>query len=373
MSDFKVRVYRLTIEPHPNADTIELARIGEYKSIVRKGEYKTGDLAIYIPEGAVVSQWLLKDMGLEGKLAGSNHDRVKSIKLRGELSTGLVYPLKGKAAEMALEAGVDGCNLADIDYANILGIVKYEPPIPVHMAGEVYAFGPSIPHFDIENYKLYPDVLQDGEEVVISEKAHRTFCVIGLLPFSQRDEKHWKGRFVVGSKGLASKGLVFKNTENNSGNLYVNMVKELGLDDKMFEIFGAYCDSTNQPVWIRGEIFGQGVQDLKYGQMKPTFRIFNAEIGWKDNSSWLPYEETKRYASLLGVEMVPELYVGPWSKDLLKLTDGMETISGKSMHIREGIVIRPTNPRREKNLGNVILKSVSEAYLLRKGDTTELQ
>lgn len=46
MATFEAKVYRLTIEEHPNADALELAVVGDYRSIVRKGQFKTGDLGV---------------------------------------------------------------------------------------------------------------------------------------------------------------------------------------------------------------------------------------------------------------------------------------------------------------------------------------
>ncbi len=93
MATFECKVYKLTIEEHPNADVIELARVGDYYSVVRKGQFKTGDMGVYIPEGAIVPDWLLLRLGLEGKLAGKQRNRVKAIKLRGVLSQGLIFPV----------------------------------------------------------------------------------------------------------------------------------------------------------------------------------------------------------------------------------------------------------------------------------------
>jgi len=93
MATFEVKVYKLKIEEHPDADSLELAVVGDYRSIVRKGSFKTGDLGIYIPEGAVLPDWLIEKMGLTGMLAGKDKNRVKAIKLRGVLSQGLVLAL----------------------------------------------------------------------------------------------------------------------------------------------------------------------------------------------------------------------------------------------------------------------------------------
>lgn len=98
MSTFECPVVRVAIEPHPNADAIELARVGGYLAIVKKGQFKDGDLAVYIPEQAVLPEWLLKLLGFwddlngKGTLSGSAGSRVRAIKLRGVLSQGLLIP-----------------------------------------------------------------------------------------------------------------------------------------------------------------------------------------------------------------------------------------------------------------------------------------
>ena len=145
MSSFECKVYKLTIEEHPNADAIELARVGDYLSIVKKGEFKTGDLGVYIPEAAVCPEWLLKEIGLEGKLAGKAKNRVKAIKLRGILSQGLIYPVIGEssnfpdACTFAVKNETDTMGVGEgDDVTEFLGITKYEPVIPSSMSGEVF-------------------------------------------------------------------------------------------------------------------------------------------------------------------------------------------------------------------------------------------
>ena len=100
MSKFECPVVRIKIETHPNADAIEIARVGDYQSIVKKGQFQDGTLAIYIPEQSVVPESILREMGMwdefkgKGGLAGTLGNRVKAIKLRGIVSQGLIYPLK---------------------------------------------------------------------------------------------------------------------------------------------------------------------------------------------------------------------------------------------------------------------------------------
>lgn len=149
MAEFEAKVYKLEIEEHPNADVLELAKVGDYRSIVRKGDFKTGDLGVYIPEAAICPEWLIQQLGLEGRLAGKTKNRVKAVKLRGILSQGLIYPLihdidpEGNDLYSMLYSK-DGTMVYELnlevgqDVTELLGLKKYEPPIPVHMAGEVF-------------------------------------------------------------------------------------------------------------------------------------------------------------------------------------------------------------------------------------------
>lgn len=201
MSTFECKVYKLTISEHPNADAIELAQIGDYRSIVRKGDFKTGDLGVYIPTGAVLPEHVLQRMGMwddingKGKLAGKQGMRVKEIKLRGILSEGLIYPvdfrpdcncttndgttthevkdihcvtLKPGGAGMMVEEGAD--------VTNFLSITKYEPVIPTSMSGEVFdAFRMTL-KFDIENHRKYctSHAIGDVFEIVVNCDANNS-------------------------------------------------------------------------------------------------------------------------------------------------------------------------------------------------------
>lgn len=383
MATFKVKVYRLEIEEHPNADELELARIGDYRTVVQKGVYKTGDLGVYIPEAAVLPEWLIKEMGLEGRLAGKNQNRVKAIKLRGILSQGLVYPLikedfpNGEVYVLkSMEDGIGitytyGIKEGD-DVTEKLEIIKYEPPIPIHMQGEVFnAHGYTI-KFDIKNFKAYPNVLKEGEEVIITEKLHGSWCCYGFHP---EVDTH-----IITSNGLSDQGLALKINEVNKKNLYIRTLDTTaknkdGSGGNILDFaHGYFKHDKNQyglqmPFYILGEIYGSGVQKaFLYGEKIPQFRIFDVYIGEPGQGRYLNYEELFRFCSMAKHSMVPLLYEGPFSKEkMLELTEGKTVLADN--HIREGVVIKPKVERLDNELGRVILKSLSEAYLLRKGGT----
>jgi RNA ligase (TIGR02306 family) len=379
MSKFEAPVVRIrSIEPIPGADAIELAVVGDYRSVVRKGQMCEGQLAVYIPEASIIPPLLLRALGLEGKLAGSDKNRVKAIKLRGCLSQGIVFPVDsgtdcgGPFISIPTEDGV-GVMLGvqeGQDVAADLGITKWEPPIPVSMAGEVYYAGHRLTvAFDIENFKKYPDILVPGEEVIFTEKLHGTFCGVGIVPVSDADPNHFKERIVVFSKGLGSDGLCFKDNERNKDNIYVKTLRDSGVIDRLFANF----NTCNVPLFILGEVFGTNVQDLGYG-CQPSFRVFAAVDGYRGSQRYRDWAVVEEFANILCVDTVPLLYKGPFSRDVMEVyTSGKETVSGKMLHMREGIVITPTVERGDTTIGRVILKSVSEAYLTRKGNVTEFQ
>lgn len=364
MSTFAVTVERITITEHPNADALELANVGDYQAIVRKGQFQTGDLVAYIPEQALVPQKLLKEMGLEGRLAGKAKNRVKAIRLRGVLSQGLVYPAQPEWQEGA-------------DVTELLGITKWEPPVPAHLSGEVYSAGTDRTlKYDVENFKRYPHLLEEGEQVVFTEKLHGTWCMIGLVPERMQHPEY--GRLVVSSKGLAARGLAMKpDAEANKTNLYVRVARHLNMENRISFAFGHQLKDEDEPVpvFVLGEVFGAGVQDLSYGantnkDVDLGFRVFDVYVGIPGQGRYLDNKELDGACDRLGLDRVPVLYQGPFSKEIMmKYTDGYETVSGKEMHIREGIVVRPIRERRCDEIGRVQLKSVSGDYLTRKGGT----
>jgi RNA ligase (TIGR02306 family) len=357
MSTLRVTAEPLTVHTHPNADALELAQVGLYRAVIAKGHYVTGEFAVYIPEQAVLPEALIAELGLTGKLAGSAADRVKAIRLRGELSQGIVCrPAALQDVDLAQ------AHAEDTDFAELLGIVKWVPPIPVHMSGQVEPAAELLPWVDIENIKRYPLIFEPGEPVVATEKIHGTACLYTHAP---------EGEF-VSSKGFGAKGLGLVRDEKN---LYWRTVLAHRVPEAAAElgrILGA------KSVGVFGEVFGKGVQDLAYGAAgadeRPGYAVFDVAVTDHTGARrWLDQDELVELAGKLTVELplVPRLYAGPYDEAvLLGLAEGRETVSGRSVNIREGLVVRPAAERRSDYLGGrAIGKIVSEAYLTRKGGT----
>jgi RNA ligase (TIGR02306 family) len=355
MSTLRVTAETLTIHDHPNADALELAQVGLYRAVVAKGAYRSGEVALYIPEQSVLPAALIEELGLTGRLAGKARDRVKAVRLRGETSQGLVCRPAALAGTDLAAAAAEGA-----DFAELLGITKWVPPIPPRMSGDVEPAPDLLPWVDIENLHRYPQIFEPGEEVVLTEKLHGTACLVTYLA----DEE----RVFVSSKGFGAKGLALKEDPRN---LYWRAVSNHGVPAVAARIaakLGA------RRVGVFGEVYGAGVQDLAYGadgrSERLGFAAFDVSVEVDGLVRWLDAAE---FAELLAGELpvVPRLYEGPYDvTKVLELASGRETVSGQELHLREGVVIRPAVERHSLVTGGrAVAKAVSPAYLTRKGGT----
>ncbi|MBV1937712.1 RNA ligase (ATP) [Streptomyces sp. BV286] len=352
MSTLRVTAEVLTVHEHPNADALELAQVGLYRAVVAKGAYRTGESAVYIPEQSVLPEELIEELGLTGRLAGSRSDRVKAVRLRGELSQGIVCRPKALAGVDLARAAAEGT-----DFAERLGVTKWVPPIPPTMNGDVEAAPDLLPWVDIENIQRYPDIFTAGEDVVLTEKLHGSAC---LLTYFAGD-----GRVQVSSKGFGAKYLALKEDPRN---LYWRAVHGHAVAQaagRLAERLGA------RRVGIFGEVYGAGVQDLTYGAdgRRETlgYAVFDVSAEIDGEVRWLDAEEL-----LTGeLPLVPRLYEGPYDIGrVLEFASGRETVSGQGLHLREGVVIRSATERYSPVTGGrAVAKAVSPAYLTRKGGT----
>ncbi|MFJ6771615.1 RNA ligase (ATP), partial [Kitasatospora sp. NPDC091257] len=352
MSTLRVTAEKLTVLEHPNADALELAQVGLYRAVVAKGMYRTGDHAVYIPEQSVLPDELIDELGLTGKLAGARANRVKAVRLRGELSQGIVCrpaALAGTDLAAAAERGED--------FAELLGVVKWQPPVPTSMSGDVVSAPDLLPWVDIENLKRYPDAFEPGEPVVLTEKLHGSCCLVTYVAAT--------GEVQVSSKGIGAQGLALVEDERN---LYWRAVRAYGIPAaaaRLAERLGA------ERVGVFGEVFGEGVQDLGYGSSarteRPGYAAFDVSAVVDGQLNWFSAAE------LLDGELplVPELWRGPFDPEtVLGFARGKESVSGRELHLREGVVVRPVTERWSPVLGGrAIAKVVSDAYLTRKGGT----
>lgn len=162
MSTHSCPVVKIDMKPHPNADTLSIMEIDGYEVCLRTADWTNGQLAIYCPPDYVVPDtplfaWLKSD--------SSNWNRVRTRKFRQRYSHGFLVPADGlgfNEGDNAMEA---------------LGIVRYEPPIPMGTGGDNVR-GPDgfYPKYDVENFQKYRAILLALDvDVVATEKIHGCF------------------------------------------------------------------------------------------------------------------------------------------------------------------------------------------------------
>jgi RNA ligase (TIGR02306 family) len=347
------------IEPHPNADKLDIATVEGWQCIVGKGSFKPGDICVFIPPDSILPEKMVEEHGLEFLRSGG---RVRPIKLRGFISQGLILP-----APVGAKAGQD--------VAKAWGITKWEPDDSVttqrqsdRKRGKNATQLRPNPNFhkytDIENVRNFKTVLTDDEEVVITEKIHGTNFRAGWVP------RHFKPgfigwlqrrflpslEFVVGSRQVQLTAFTPKHARFYGEDVYGKTAKRLRLADILPKLPGGFV--------VYGEVYGKGVQDLTYGLDSIDVRLFDIE----ERGQYLSYDEFRTYCSVLGLETVPLLYRGPFSTEaMLQHTVGQSTLCPSQ--IREGCVVKPTTERFNGRVGRVILKSINPEYLVRKGGT----
>lgn len=361
MATFEVTIEKIEVFPHPNADRLELARVGLYNIVVGKGTWKTGDEVLYVPEFAILPENITIALGLEGKLSGKAQNRVKPVSLRGALSQGVVAPLSLLPDGALEKIGKDG------DFAEILGITKWEPVVPASLAGMTQSAPEIVRWIEIENLKKFPDLFEDGEEVVLTEKIHGTCSCYTFV------DPQGENKLLVTSKGLGKSNLALKEEEKN---LYWQMSKKYDLNKLVQVVVEAYPNAHFNKIAIFGETFG-AVQDLKYGYTNGGhgFVVFDINVNYNNEdgtsvSRWLNPDEVETLTEKAGIPTPPVLYKGPFSVDtVVAHASGKELVSGTESHIREGVVIRPKQRVNLETGGTKIAKYVSEEYLTRKGGT----
>lgn len=327
MSTFACEVVEIKgLMKHPNADSLSITPIFGYPVVVRTTDFKEGDKAVYIPVDAIVP--------LEHpKFSFLQKARIRASRLRGVFSMGLLVPAD---EDMKL-----GDNVAER-----LGVTKWEEPDPtISNKGNLKLAGDaeSVPflfvtYTDIENMRRWPDIFQPGDPVVITEKLHGANS-----RFIYKDGRLW-----VGSHHTAKKV--------SDSNMWWKLAREYSLEEKL---------SKYPDIFLFGEAYGR-VQDLHYGHEdgKASLAFFDA-FDLK-TGVYLDWDKLKAICNDLQLPLVPPMYEGGWSPDLVNLADGM---SAKGDNIREGIVVKSLMETFDMRIGRKILKFVSEDYLTRKGGT----
>lgn len=341
------------IGPIEGADAIEVATLGGWKVVVKKNEFNVGDLAVYCE----IDSWIPTEIapflskGKEPRVYnGVKGERLRTVKLRGQLSQGLLLPFTQTLADYAKDFDDEGqpfwmgpedfFNEGD-DVTEVLGVQKWEAVVPAQLAGQVRGNFPSlIPKTDQERaqnlVKEITAAIASGARFEITEKLEGSSMTCYLI----------NGEF-----GVCSRNLDLKRDENNT---FWKVAIEQDIEGKMREVGGEFA--------IQGELIGPGIQGNIYNLTKPEFHVFDvySVIG----GAYLNPGERRGLIEMMGLAHVPVVAHNADLTDTLGLTnvqDILKFAEGKSVlnqkQEREGIVFKEVN-------GGMTFKGISNKYLL---------
>jgi hypothetical protein len=369
-STHRVKVVRIPeIEKHPNADLLGLVHLGGFQLVVKLGEFKPGDLAVFVQPDSVVPERDEFKFLWEGRTSPvpDKYRRVTVRRFRKEWSEGLLLPYDlffgpGKIIDVddwkAFNVPGDGD-----DVSELLGITHYEPPEPGEvqrreqykgwprsLRGWFYLIarklgldlnwptggenerGPKNPPpvYDVEALKNFMNAFEPGEEVIVTEKIHGSNmrCLF--------DGK----KFYVGSRKL------WKSEKSDS-------VWRLAVRQNPW--IEQWC--RNHPNYT---LYGEVVptQSLTYGYTKDspgflTFDVLSPTGVWVSPFGYTDIESCVPLVASGGYEF----------ESMTRLADGPSLVPG-SKNLREGIVIRAVRNRTIRGLGRLQLKVVSNTFLI---------
>jgi RNA ligase (TIGR02306 family) len=147
------------IEPIEGADAIMKASVLGWQLVIRKDEFAIGDLCVYCEIDSIMPD------KPEFEFVRSRGNRIKTIRLRGQISQGVCFPLSVLPSTLTIQE--------DMDVTELLGVTKFEPPIPANLAGEVKGMFPSfMPKTDETRVQVLQSVLDKfvGTKCYVAEK-----------------------------------------------------------------------------------------------------------------------------------------------------------------------------------------------------------
>jgi RNA ligase (TIGR02306 family) len=350
------------INPIEGANAIEVATVGGWKVVVKKGEYTAGDLAVYFE----IDSWIPHELapflsnGKEPReFEGVKGERLRTIKLRGQISQGLLLPVYNDFTGtylMCYSEDADEYSVTvseDDDVTELLGILRYERPLPAQLAGQAKGNFPSfIPKTDEERVQNLSKNLgkwsQSGDQWEISEKLDGSSMTVFFRNNAMNDADDFIAEF-----GVCSRNLQLKETEGNS---FWGAARKYNLEEKL--------TALDRNIAIQGELVGPGIQGNKYKLTDIDFYVFTVyDI---DTGEYLSSADRLELCEKLGLKHVPVLCAitlpnsGVIVDALLSMAEGKSKLNLNTE--REGIVF--------KNIQNPQLhfKAISNKFLMKFED-----
>lgn len=299
------------IVPIDGAERIESLEVvcgpgGRWRGCAQKGQFAIGDLCeVYLQDALLPPDDRFAFMAKHGH-------RVKMARFLGVPSECLIMPIS---------SGVEMC-LVGTDIAYLVGVTKYDKPVPENMTGKIMGqFPPFIPKTDEPNFQAVPHIVMDmaGWECVATQKMDGTSTTV----------YKWEGEF-----GVCSRNYRLAESQSNAAWAIVNRLN--------------LRENLPDGLALQWETVGPGIQKNPMGLERVEARLFNV---WDiENSAYLDRDLVVYYGKELGIPVAPEVWRGTFAWEgshdfFLKLAEGTYQ-SGRQ---QEGVVVRPVE---EARLGN---------------------
>ena len=364
--------------PIMGADAIEMVTINSWRVVTKKGEFKEGDLCVYFE----IDSFLPMEKDFEflrktsyKKMGDLEGFRLRTIKLKGQVSQGLCLPLSVLEKEDEMKIGIskqpwgDQLQLGPYDDAIVIEegadvtaymcVLKYEPPIPAELSGKVKGGFPGfIRKTDeerIQNMTAEYESMKD-KPYYVTEKLDGSSATYyfrdGVFGVCSRNlELADPGEFEEGMV-LCDDGIERPKKENT----FWKVAKELRIAEKLGSLGENYS--------IQGELIGEGIQGNSYKIKGHTLRIFN--VFNIDTQEYLSLDDMVHFLHKINVddkplELVPvinyDYKLPPTIEGIISYADGKSRLNESTD--REGIVIR----NRDKSIS---FKAISNTFLLKE-------
>jgi tRNA-binding EMAP/Myf-like protein len=351
-STYEVKVYKVNnIEKHPNADSLGIIKLDGYQSIIKLDQINVGDLVAHIQPDSMINDVTRPEFKFLDRKNHGKPVRIKIAKLRGLVSHGLVVK--------APEGSKENDNVADV-----LNVTHWNPPEPkpaftvgkrwisvfyclqserskgviegriesnkVHENSLSYIPGIYFPKYDIENFRRYTKVFEDGELTFVTQKLHGSNC-----------------------------SYVF-----HGGQLYVRSRNLYQLDENTIyhraitpEI-RAFCEKhPDFALW--GEVVN--CQDkFNYGLPPGEVKFYAFDILQPDGK-FLSSFDFLDLCDNSNIPTVPVVYK-EWSFDVDVLNELVEMDCMITGGVCEGLVVKPVSEAWHPKIGRKFLKVVSNRY-----------
>jgi RNA ligase (TIGR02306 family) len=325
----------LAVEPIEGADAIEKVQVKGWWVVVKKDDhFQVGQPCVYFEIDSV-----LPETNPIFEFMAARHFRIRTIKLRGQISQGLVMPVSILPTIPEMRGVGD-------DVTEEMGVTLWVPNIPANLSGTVKGNFPSFLHkTDEERVQNLSRVIEDaqGAELYLTEKIDGTSFTCYL----------WDNQF-----GVCSRNLELKETEEN---LYWKIARRDLLEEKLRDLHIVHAKNF----CIQGEIVGPGIQGNKYKLDELQLRVFNLyDI---NTGAYLDYEDFRELCDRQALNIVPliddKFILNHSVQELVEMADGKSLLN--PLVLREGIVFRGIQNRPIRGLSRFSFKAISNKFLLK--------